>query len=363
MSLAKALCKRGAWLRYACAPGGFAESLCAKRGVPAEPLIVKNSGDFRAASQLAHTILRFEIDIVHVHSRRDYLPATLAALWARRIGRMASPSIVLHAHLIRPLGAPRRLSNWFFGKTADQVLAVSTAVREEIQGRHHVPDDFARVLPNGIDTALFAAPDDPRWAGWRAEQRAAWGIREREVVVGMVGRLDAKGQATLLSVARDLLSLEPNLRFVFVGSQRDSQQPGHLQAIAESSGIADRTVYTGETERVPEALAAFDILAHLPTDESFGLAITEAMAAGLPAVVTDIGGCRDVVEDGVTGLLTPVSDAAALISALSQLLEPSFGPTRRRLMGDAGRNRVQRYFSLDVQVEILERLYHQLFSR
>lgn len=361
--LADALCNRGAWLRYACAPGGFPESLCAARNIGTAPLTVRNSGDLRAVRQLAQLIWQHEIDIVHVHSRRDYVPAALAVELARRAGRMASPSLILHAHMIRALGAPPNLSNWFFGKTADKVLAVSTAVRDEVCRHRQLPDHFTRILPNGVDIDLFAHPGDPRWAGWRSEQRTAWSISDQDIVIGMIGRLDAKGQATLLSAAPALLAANPNLRFVFVGSPGDSRQPGHLPAIAQSLGIADRVVWTGETERVPQALAAFDILAHLPTDESFGLAIAEAMAAGLPTVATDIGGCSEIVRHGVTGILVPVADTAALTSALATLMARGEGPALRQAMGDAGRARADQHFSLDAQIDALEQVYYELFYR
>ena len=72
------------------------------------------------------------------------------------------------------------------------------------------------------------------------------------------------------------------------------------------------------------------MLVHLPTDEAFGLALAEGMAAGLPTVATDIGGCREVVRDGSTGFLVPPGNAEALLAALSTLLDPALGPTRLR---------------------------------
>ena len=114
------------------------------------------------------------------------------------------------------------------------------------------------------------------------------------------------------------------------------------------------------TEDVPAAMAGFDILAHLPSDESFGLALAEAMAAGLPTVATDIGGCREVVQDGVTGLLVPLADAQALAEALERLLDPQAGTEQRARLGAAGRARVLSEFSLDRQMERLQELYRQV---
>ncbi len=84
------------------------------------------------------------------------------------------------------------------------------------------------------------------------------------------------------------------------------------------------------------------------------------MAAGLPTVATLIGGCREVVRDGITGRLVTPGDPADLLAALTWLLDPAFGPERRAQMGAAGRAVVQSEFTQDVQIERLLTLYHQL---
>lgn len=361
--LAQQFRQRGAWLRYACLPESFLHTQCWQRGVPTVPLLVRNSGDLGAVRRLGQTILQNEIDIVHVHSRRDYVPAALAVLLARRRSRTTWPRLILHAHMIRPLGDPPGLSHWFFGRTVDQILAVSGVVRDAILHGNTLPDGLVRVLPNGVETDAFAAPGDTRWAGWRQEQRQAWGICEQETVIGMVGRLDAKGQAMLLAAAPCLSGGMTPPRFVFVGSDGCPGEEGRLRAQANAAGIGDRVLFVGETEQIPQALAAFDILVHLPTDESFGLALAEAMAAGLPTVATDIGGCREVVRAGVTGSVTAPGDTAALTAALLPLLDPFMGPARRRAMGEAGQRHVLQNFSLAAQIDALENLYCGLFQR
>ena len=111
---------------------------------------------------------------------------------------------------------------------------------------------------------------------------------------------------------------------------------------------------------MPALLPALDMLVHLPRDEAFGLALAEAMAAGLPTVATDIGGCREVVRDGVTGLLVPPGDAPALTEALERLLDPQVGPARRIILGEAGRRIVAEKFSRERQLDLLQALYREL---
>jgi glycosyltransferase involved in cell wall biosynthesis len=124
--------------------------------------------------------------------------------------------------------------------------------------------------------------------------------------------------------------------------------------------MTDRLRFTGPREDVPLLLPALDALVHLPRDESFGLTLAEAMAAGLPTVTTNIGGCREIVRDCVTGLLVPPGDASALTEALEWLLDPEEGAARRAAFGEAGRRVVAENFSRERQIDLLQALYHEI---
>ena len=355
--LAVLLRARGVPVTYACRPGGFLEGQCAAHGIPTFAWEVRNSGDVTASRLLAKWLRTHPIDIVHVHSRRDYVPAVLGTAFVR-----PRPRLLLHAHLIRRLGEPARLAGRFFRWGAARVIAVSEAVRERLVQEHRFSREFVHHLPNGVDTRTFAAAesDHEEWQSRRDASRQAWGVPPGVCVIGMMGRLNAKGQEALLAVMPELLRSFPETWVVLVGPEGSAGDQGRLRDQAEAAGVEARVVLPGMTEDVPAAMAGFDIVAHLPSDESFGLALAEAMAAGLPTVATDIGGCREVVQDGVTGTLVPLDDADALVAALTSLLDPEAGPGRRARFGAAGRRRVLAEFSLDRQVERLHGLYQRL---
>ena len=353
--MATKLRARGVSVSYACRPNGFLEALCAAHGIPTVGWEVRNSGDVRASFALARILREQKTEIVHVHSRRDYVPALLGAALAR-----PRPKALLHAHLIRRLGEPPRLAGKFFAWGADGVVAVSEAVRARLQQEHGFAPGFIQLIPNGVDVAAFATVDSADGQRRRAAQRQAWGVPEGALVVGMMGRLNAKGQEALLAVAPEIARQYSGVWFVLVGPEGTAGDRGRL--LAHSAGLAGRVVLPGMTEDVPAVMAGFDVLAHLPSDESFGLALAEAMAAGLPTVATNIGGCREVVQDGVTGMLVPLDDAPALTGALACLLDPQAGPERRARLGAAGRARVLAEFSLDRQVQRLQELYRQVMA-
>lgn len=357
VALACLLSDDGLRVTFACSPGGFIESQCRAAGIPTVPFRPRNSGDMAEARRLGRWMREEDVALAHVHYRRDYLPVALSTLWAAPHGARR-PRLVLHAHLVGPLGRPPRLSGWFYGRMAQAVVAVSETVTERLEGIFPLPGGFVRRIRNGVDVPLYAVPGSSDWAARRARVRQQWGIPPAAVVVGMVGRLHDKGQDQLLAAAPDLLSRFSDAWLVLVG-------PGdvtHYRALAQAAGVGCRTVISGISERIPDAMAGFDVLAHLPTDEAFGLVLAEAMAAGLPTVASAAGGCREVVQDGVTGFLVAPGDLAALHGRLARLLDPETGAMLRCEMGRAGRRRAGCEFSNEQWVADMLRLYGDLLT-
>jgi glycosyltransferase involved in cell wall biosynthesis len=131
-----------------------------------------------------------------------------------------------------------------------------------------------------------------------------------------------------------------------------------LRKLASDLGLAESVTFLGAVNHdvVLETLRRADIFV-LPSEyESFGVATAEAMAAGLPVVVTRTTGCLDLVEDGKTGFLVPVGDPVVLASRLRELIEH---PDRRRLMGMAGRRKAEREFSFAQHMQAMEKVWDQ----
>jgi len=350
---------RGVPVQFACPPGSHLENWCRERGLLTIPVHVRNSGDVGAVARLAKTIHTEAIDIVHAHSRRDYMIAVLGvALAQQRAHRRVR--LILHAHMIRPLGSPLSLSGRFFAWGADAIVAVSGAVRDHILAKHRFSPGFVQHIPNGVDLGEFATPGSSEQLEQRITARKEWAIPSDALVIGMIGRLDAKGQANLLAVMPRLASQYPTLRIVFIGSEGLPGEKARLIAQGEAGGFRDLMHFTGPREDIPSLLPALDILVHLPIDEAFGLALTEAMAAGIPTVATDIGGCREVVQNGLTGILTTPGDSESVFQALQFLLDKELGAERRAEMGQQGRVVVGNHFSRDLQVYRLLTLYREL---
>ncbi len=209
--------------------------------------------------------------------------------------------------------------------THPEVIYTSESDRET-DGRTGV------VIALGIDLSRFSV-----------ERRAHDGR-----VVGNVARLvEQKGQRTLVEAAPAIVERFPDARFVIVGE-------GELRGELEAASAGLPVELTGERDDVPELLAGFDVLAFPSRFEGLCLAVIEAQAAGVPVVATPVGGIRETVVDGETGLIVPVGDPAALAAAVCRLLED--GALADRLAAEA-RRRVLERFSVETMVERTIALY------
>ncbi|MBN9246546.1 MAG: GT4 family glycosyltransferase PelF, partial [Hyphomicrobium sp.] len=191
----------------------------------------------------------------------------------------------------------------------------------------------SRALPNGIDIASLST-------------RAARSREKKEkgrTVIGMVARLDLiKDHDTLLQ-ALNLVCLQvPNCELWIVG---DGAQRVTLEDLARSLGIADRVKFLGNRSDVPELLGQMDVYAFSTTRaEGFGIALIEAMAAGVAIVASDVPACREVLGNGEAGIIVPPGDVTKLAEAIVELLQNQ--GLRSNICAAAAR-RVQREYSIE----------------
>jgi glycosyltransferase involved in cell wall biosynthesis len=195
----------------------------------------------------------------------------------------------------------------------DLVLCVSSAVAR-VQDTLY-PQDPTRVLHPGIDLPRMFSRDTAR---------ARLGCPTLGPLIGIVGRLEPwKGQDLALRMLAQLAVWVPAVRLVLIGEQRSPTWPefgADVAALAHELELADRVVFAGHIDDAAALLSALDVLVCTSREEGFGLAVVEAMAAGVPVVSTRCGGPQDIVRDGWTGLLAPARDPDGLARATQQVL-------------------------------------------
>jgi glycosyltransferase involved in cell wall biosynthesis len=194
-----------------------------------------------------------------------------------------------------------------------------------------------------------------------ARARAEIGVAPGAVVVGMVGRLVwQKGLRELFAAAAALRRTVPDVVVVVVGPPDSDKADGLSPADIDEATALGNVVFLGPRDDVEDLYHGFDLFVLPSYREGFPRAAMEAAASAVPVIATDVRGCRQVVDDGTTGLLVPVRDADALASAIAAL---AGDPGRRRAMGVAGRRKAEAEFDDRRQVAITLEVYERLLAR
>lgn len=202
--------------------------------------------------------------------------------------------------------------NCRLAKFAHAIIANSRAGRESYVAMGY-PAEKTVVIPNGIDTARFR-PDSVA----RTRIRSEWGVTEHEKLIGLVGRLDPmKDHPIFLEAAALLVKRRKDARFVCVGDGPDDYC-ARLQTIAKNFGLEERLLWTGTREDMPHVYNALDIAVSSSYSEALPNVIGEAMACGVPCVVTNVGDSAWVVGD--TGEVVPPKNPIALMNAIDRML-------------------------------------------
>lgn len=312
--------------------------------------------DVATVREFARVCRQLRPDIVHTHNPK---PGVYGRIVARLTG---VPVVVNTVHGLYALPTDPWLKRAVV-YTLERIAA-SFSHAELLQNpedlptlrRLRVPAVKLRLLGNGVDLSRF----DPtgHLAVERAAVRAELGVGDDEVVVGLVGRLVAeKGYREVFEAARRLRSSHPAARVVVAGpadpDKADAITEDELDRAAAEAGV----VLLGMREDVERLYTAFDCYVLASWREGFPRSAMEAAAMGLPLVLTDIRGCRQVVEDGVNGRLVPVRDPAALAAAIGELVADAGA---REVMGTASRARAIAEFDDRRQVAITLEAYARL---
>lgn len=309
--------------------------------------------DVTTLLQLVRLIRRVRPHIVHTHTAKAGAVGRLAA-WLARV-----PVIVhtYHGHVLDGYFTPWKtrvfvaIERWL-ARRAHCLLAVSDNVRRELLARGIGTPERLRVLPLGLELDRFVAAD-----ACRGDLRRELGVKSDTPLTGIVARLvPIKAHETFVAMAA-LLAGRTDGHFVVVG---DGERRAELERLARQAGLNGRMHFLGWRADLERVYADLDVVVLTSRNEGSPVALIEAMAAGRPVVATLVGGVPDVVQDGVSGVLVGVGDAEALAAAVEQLIKD---PARGRLMGEAGRQRVQQVYGAERLLRDIDELYQELLLR
>ena len=316
-------------------PNGL-EPVLADHGIPVRHLGKRRGFDPRMWPRLARVFGELRPDVLHTHS---YL---LRYVFPVRRGAIVH---TVHNVARNESDALGRVINRLAFRRGVLPVAVGTEVARSFREAYGF--EAAATIPNGIDAESYFIPAARR--GWRQ----AHGFADDDFLIVSVARLEPqKDPLGLIRAFAQGLKDATGCHLLLAGWGSLEKAARQLAA---ASGMADRVHFLGVRADVPELLAAADLFALASRWEGGPLAVMEAMAARLPVVATAVGAVPELVEPGVTGILTEPGDAAALARALASLARD---PERRRAMGEAAGARAAR-FSAAAMIAA----YAELFER
>jgi glycosyltransferase involved in cell wall biosynthesis len=315
----------------------------ARRLGVASRALPRSAGRVRRVRQFMRALREERPAVFHAHL--SWPLACRSGLLAAAVAR--TPAIVATAHLFIHIASRRGIYlQRLISTCVDRYIAVSAEVARGLRENFGIADGQIEVVHNAIPIARFdrSAPQGLRAALTRGA--------ERPIVLTPARLHPQKGHDVLLDAIRGV----PEATFVLAG---DGPLRGPLEARARALGIADRVVFLGERDDVPDLLAAADLFVLPSLWEGLPLSLLEAMAAEKPVIATAIGGTDEAVSDGRTGLLVPPSDPVALAEAIRRLLRD---PDLARQLAHAGKARVQREFAEGPMVARISGIYEELLA-
>jgi len=231
------------------------------------------------------------------------------------------------------------------------MITVGENVSEAVNRALHPEPGKLQVVRNGVFIPKLASPEDKIGA------RDKLGLAAEDFVITCVGRLvPFKGQHFLIEAVKIIAEQHPEVRLLLVGGGPEKDR---IQALVGQSGLKEKAFLLGERSDVPDILIASDLFVLPSFWEGISIALLEAMSYGLPVVVTDVPGNREVLGSQENGVLVPPKDSLALKEAIVSLLE---GADLRAKLAQKSRTRVERYFNFADTVAGTEEVYESILE-
>ena len=344
-SLASGMQTRGHDVTCVVRPGSEMERVLPDLGLNVCVLPLLDWFDLSSVAQLSRLLRGLKCDILHSHLPRDYFLSAVSTLGSPvvNVGTRHQLHPLSHAFLKRP-----------FLNRFSEFIAVSEAVGAGLLEGAMADASHLSVVHHGLEKTQNALMG----MGTLRRLRMKLGVLPDVPLVGFVGRLcPTKGVDTLIKAAGILKKRWPLLKIVLVGDEtKGTGYRTHLEKLIRSLAVEDIVIFAGYLPEARKISQVFDIQVVPSVAEPFGLVTLEAMAAGVPVVVTNSGGSPEIVRDGVEGFLFGPGNEEALARKLESLLD---SPGLRQEMGQRGLQRIAESFSMPRMLDCTEGVYRR----
>lgn len=298
---------------------------------------LRNSLDVFSAIKLAAFVRQNRIQIVHAHLGRDYPLAAIAS-------KLTNTPFVLTRHVLFPL----KRFNKFILRKVEGIIAPSNSVADALKQQNLFPAEKIQVIHYSVDTKHFSPSQGEQNSFFR---------------VGTIGQFSPiKGQPDFIRAANLVLQKRPNVEFEIVGEDKSKSGENITAAVKLISDLKleNKIRLLGWKSDVRPFLHSLDLFVSPSHYDSFGLAIAEAMACGIPTVAAKTAGAQEIIENNESGVLTEIGNPENLAVAILDLINDD---EKRKRLAENGRRRIENNFSLEKMVAETVRFYETILRK
>ncbi len=326
--------------------GPFGQQL-QQQGIEIVQLQRQDGFDIHLIKAIRQVIKQHQIDVLHCHQYTPWVYGLFAAL-----GTSTKVIFTEHGRFYPDFSSwKRRLINPWLAKLTHRISAISAATRTALIEYEFIPGKRIDVIYNGI---LGLTPSGKA----AAEIKASLDIPANAKVLGTVARFDPiKNHLMMLDAFAKVRDQFPDTYLVIVG---DGEERPNIEARIAALNLHENVRLTGYNPKPQALLEIMDIYLLSSLSEGTSMTLLEAMSLAKPCVVTRAGGNPEIVDDGVTGLVTPNDDGPAFADAICQLLAT---PQQAEQIGQAGMQRFQRRFAVNAMISQYHNYYHALVKQ
>jgi glycosyltransferase involved in cell wall biosynthesis len=302
---------------------------------------VRNSIDISSAWQIAKICSSNGIEIVHAHSAKDYLPASLACRIAKK------PRLFLTRHVLFPMSKLQK----FALSNVQKVIAVSEPVKESLKNIFSY--EKIVVIPNGINVENWAKTDESARKSFISFHK----IPQNSKIIATLGELkELKGQTEFILAAKMLAHEFPEAFFIVVGKDNSLNQSfrKQLKRLVKTFNLEQRFLFLDWVEDTAKFFQVVDVFVSPSRMESFGLAILEAMASGKAIVATKTKGALEILQDNFSAKLVSIESPVELSQAIKFFL---LDEQMRKNYGENARKVAMEKFHTKQMIDKLEEIY------
>ena len=325
--------------------GSFADALI-KKGIPVT-LLQKNQTrtDFSYPWKLKKFLKEKHFDIIQMHSG-TFLYGSVAA-------KLAKTKAVVYTDHGRALEETRMciMEEQFASRFVDKIIAVSNELKEHLINVVGLPQEKTGTIINGINVENFSVREKPEYL------LQEFNFKQEDKIIGTTGRLDdVKDHKTLIKSFQKVLEKTPNVYLMIVGEGHLKEE---LDVLVENKKLKDKIIFTGNRKDIPELLNLFDVFVLSSLSEGTSLSLLEAMASGLPAVVTNVGGNTALIKHEVNGLVVEPKNIEQISDSIIEILSDSdkYEKFRKNTLLHVHQN-----YSISSMIEKYEKEYNRILD-